>query len=147
MSLRFEDFVPGRKFESGPSEPLTEASIIDFARQYDPQAFHLDAEAGRASLFGGLVASGWQVAAISMRLMVSEALPVEGGMIGAGCEISWPRPTRPGDALRVVIEVVEARVSRSNPARGIITLRGETLTQRGEIVQVMTSRTVIPRHA
>lgn len=145
MTLHFEDLVPGRKFESGLSEPLTAEAIIAFARDYDPQPFHLDAEAARDSLFGGLVASGWHVAAITMRLMVSDALPLAGGMIGAGGEIAWPRPTRPGDRLRVIVEVLDARASRSRADRGSVTIRTETLNQDGETVQVMTSRTVVRR--
>ncbi len=145
MSIDYRDLVPGRRFESGPSEPLTEEAIVAFASAYDPQPFHLDAEAGARSMFGQLVASGWQVAAISMRLMVSDAIPLADGMIGAGVDIKWPRPTLPGDVLRVTVDVLESRPSSSKPDRDIVTIRTETRNQRDEVVLVMASRTVVRR--
>jgi acyl dehydratase len=141
--LYLEDLVPGQIFESG-SHTLTAAEIKAFAGQFDPQFFHLDEEAAKASLFGGLAASGWNVAAVTMRLMV-ESSPIAGGLIGAGAEIAWPRPTRPGDILRVVTEVVEVTPSRSRPERGMALVRSKTLNQLDEIVQTMSSRMVVPR--
>ena len=143
--LRFEDLAAGQRYESGEAPALTAEAIKAFAADYDPQPFHLDETAGAASLFGGLVASGWQVTAISMRLLVSEALPLASGMIGAGADIAWPRPTRPGDRLRVAVEILDARPSRSKPDRGVVGFRVETLNQKGETVQVMTTRTLMPR--
>src|SRR5262249_7430803 len=115
-----------------------------FAGQFDPQPFHLDAEAARGTLFAGLVASGWHTAAITMRLLVS-GLPLAGGIIGAGGEIAWPNPTRPGALLHVESEIVELRPSRSRPDRGMATVRSETRNQSGEIVQVLIAKLVVPR--
>src|SRR3954469_8099656 len=108
--LYLDDLYPGRRFQSGSHE-LDEAQIKAFAGQFDPQPFHLDDEAAQGSFFGGLVASGWHTAAITMRLLVDGAAPIAGGVIGAGGEIQWPRPTRPGDILRVESEVLEVKPS------------------------------------
>ena len=143
LKLYLEDLVPGQVFESG-SHTLTAAEIKEFAARYDPQFFHLDEEAAKDSLFGGLAASGWNVGAVTMRLMV-ESSPIAGGLIGAGAEIAWPRPTRPGDTLRVITEVVEVTPSRSRPERGMALVRSKTLNQDNEIVQTMASRMVVPR--
>lgn len=143
MRLWFDDLSVGQKFESGTAT-LDEAEITSFAAKYDPQPFHLDDAAARDSLFGGLAASGWHTAAVTMRLLV-ESVPFAGGIIGSGNEISWPRPTRPGDILRVVSEVIEMTPSASRPDRGRIVLRSETLNQHGEAVQLLRARIVIPR--
>jgi acyl dehydratase len=124
---------------------VDEVQIKAFAGQFDPQPFHLDNEAAQGSFFGGLVASGWHTAAITMRLLVDGAAPIAGGVIGAGGEIQWPRPTRPGDILRVESEVLEVKPSRSRPDRGIVTLRSETLNQEDQAVQVLTAKLVVPR--
>jgi len=142
--LYLEDFYVGRRFTSG-SHAIDADEIKAFARQFDPQPFHLDEEAAKASLFGGLVASGWHTAAISMRLQVTSGLPIAGGMIGIGGEMTWPQPTRPGDRLTVVSEVEEVAPSRSRPDRGTIRLRSETRNQRDEVVQILTARMVVPR--
>lgn len=142
--LHLDDFQVGQRFTSG-SHALDEAQIKEFAGRFDPQPFHLDGEAAKASLFGGLAASGWHTAALTMRLLVEGGLPVAGGIIGAGGEIAWPRPTRPGDVLRVESEVVAVTPSRSRPDRGMVTLRSETRNQRDEVVQVLTSKLVVPR--
>ncbi|TPE49262.1 MaoC family dehydratase [Amaricoccus solimangrovi] len=136
--LYLEDLAPGMRFESAPSD-LTAAAIKAFAAEWDPQPFHLDEAAAEATFFGGLAASGWHVGALTMRMLV-ETLPIAGGLIGAGVEIAWPRPTRPGDSLRVVAEIIALRPSRSKPDRGMVTVRAETLNQRGEVAQVMTSQ-------
>ena len=141
--LYLEDLHPGQTFESG-SHTLTADEIKTFARQYDPQYFHLDEEAAKASLFGGLAASGWNVAAVTMRLVVGSN-PIAGGLIGAGVELAWPRPTRPGDRLRVVSEVVEVTPSRSRPERGMVLMRNNTFNQLNEIVQSQSVRMVVPR--
>lgn len=139
-----EDLSIGQRFVSA-SHALDEAQIVAFARQFDPQPFHLDHAAAADSLFGGLAASGWHVASITMRLIVGDSAPFAGGVIGAGVELSWPRPTRPGDVLHVDTEVIEITPSRSKPDRGIVTVRSETRNQAEEVVQVMTSRLVVPR--
>lgn len=141
--LHLGDFEVGQRFESG-SRTLDAAAIRAFAGEFDPQPFHLDEDAASASFFGGLAASGWHTAALTMRLLV-DSLPIAGGIIGGGVEISWPRPTRPGDTLSVTSEVLEVRPSRSRPERGMVTLRSETRNQAGEVVQVLTSRLVVPQ--
>lgn len=141
--LYFDDLSVGQRFQSG-STTLDAAAIKDFAATYDPQPFHLDEEAARDTLFGGLAASGWQTAALTMRLLV-ESVPLAGGIVGAGNEISWPRPTRPGDVLTVVSEVMEVTPSVSRPDRGRIVVRSETSNQKGEVVQVLTARLIVPR--
>jgi len=142
--LYLEDFHVGQRFTSG-SHAMDADEIKAFAKQFDPQPFHLDEEAARRSLFGGLVASGWHTAAISMRLQVESGLPIAGGMIGIGGEMSWPQPTRPGDVLTVVSEVEEVMPSRSRPDRGTIRVRSETRNQRDEVVQILTARLLVPR--
>jgi len=142
--LYLEDFHVGQRFTSG-SHAMDADEIKAFAKQFDPQPFHLDEEAARRSLFGGLVASGWHTAAISMRLQVESGLPIAGGMIGIGGEMSWPQPTRPGDVLTVVSEVEEVMPSRSRPDRGTIRVRSETRNQRDEVVQILRARMIVPR--
>ena len=115
--------------------------------QFDPQPFHLDDEAAKATLFGGLAASGWHTAAITMKLLVASGLPLRGGIIGSGGEVSWPRPTRPGDTLTVLSEIEEITPSRSKPDRGMMRVRSETRNQHGEIVQVLIAKLVVPRRA
>ncbi|WP_287786803.1 MaoC family dehydratase [Acidiphilium sp.] len=143
MSLFFDDLAVGTRFESGTTT-LDAAAIREFAAQYDPQPFHLDDAAARTTLFGGLAASGWHTAAVTMRLLV-ESVPIAGGLIGAGNDISWPRPTRPDDVLRVVTDVVEMTPSASRPDRGRVVMRSETLNQNGEVVQILLARLVVPR--
>jgi acyl dehydratase len=144
--LYYEDLPVGAVFVTAPH--LVEAAeIIDFAQQYDPQPFHLDDTAARSSLFGGLAASGWHTAAMSMRLQVDSGPRVAGGLIGAGGELSWPLPTRPGDTLRVHSEVIAARLSATKPDRGLVTIRNETRNQTGAAVQVFTATIVVPRRA
>jgi acyl dehydratase len=144
--LYLEDLRVGQRFTSG-SHAVDEDQIKAFATQFDPQPFHLDDPAARASLFGGLAASGWHTAAITMRLLVEGGLPLSGGIVGGGGEIGWPKPTRPGDVLQVESEVVEIRPSRSRPDRGMVIVRSETRTQRGEIVQTLVARLVVPRRS
>ena len=145
MSLFFDDLAVGTRFESGTTT-LDAAAIREFAARYDPQPFHLDDAAARTTLFDGLAASGWHTAAVTMRLLV-ESVPIAGGLIGAGNDISWPRPTRPDDVLRVVTDVVEMTPSASRPDRGRVVMRSETLNQNGEVVQILLARLVVPRRA
>src|SRR5919108_332481 len=121
------------------------AEIKAFASQFDPQPFHLDDEIAKTTMFGGLIASGWHTAAITMRLLVGGGAPLAGGIICAGGEISWPRPTHPGDMLRVESEVLEVKPSRSRPDSGIVIVRSETRNHRDEIVQILTAKLVVPR--
>ena len=139
-----DDLFVGQRFVSG-SAAVTVDDIKAFAGDFDPQPFHLDEAAATASFFQGLAASGWHTAAITMRLLVLGGAPIEGGMIGAGVEVTWPRPTRPGDILTVHSEVTEIRPSKSKPSQGIVFIRSETRNQNDEPVQVMTARLVAPR--
>lgn len=143
-TLYLEDLRAGQRFVSGTHQ-IDEGQIRAFAKQFDPQPFHLDAEAAKATFFGGLVASGWHTAAITMRLLVESGLPIAGGLIGAGGEIAWPKPVRPGAVLHVESEILEVRPSRSRPDRGLITVRSETRDQSGEVVQVLVAKLVVPR--
>ncbi|MBN8965223.1 MAG: MaoC family dehydratase [Rhizobiales bacterium] len=142
--LYFDDLRIGQRFMSA-KHTLDEAQIKAFARQFDPQPFHLDNTAAQATLFSGLAASGWHTAAITMRLMVEGGLPLAGGVIGAGGQLEWPRPTRPGDTLQVESEVVALRPSKSRPKRGMATVRSLTRNQHGEVVQDLTAKLVMPR--
>jgi acyl dehydratase len=144
--LYFEDFRVGQQFSSG-AHAVDERQIKAFAGQFDPQPFHLDNVAARGTLFAGLVASGWHTAAITMRLLNDGGLPIAGGIIGAGGEIQWPQATRPGDVLRVESEILAVTPSRSRPDRGMATMRSETKNQRGETLQVLTAKLVVPRRA
>jgi acyl dehydratase len=144
--LHLDDLHVGQRFTSD-THTIDETQIKIFAGQFDPQPFHTDAEAAADTLFKGLAASGWHTAAITMRLNVESGLPLAGGIIGAGGEINWPAPTRPGDVLHVESEVVEITPSRSKPDRGIATIVSRTLNQRGEVVQNLTAKLVVPRRA
>jgi acyl dehydratase len=137
--LYLDDFSVGQRFASA-AHALDADQIKAFARQFDPQPFHTDDAAAQQSFFQGLAASGWHTAAITMSLLVKSGMPIAGGLIGAGAEIAWPRPTRPGDVLTVESEVMAVTRSRSRPDRGFITLKSETRNQHGEIVQVLTCR-------
>ena len=142
--LYLEDLQVGQRFVSG-THRIDEEQVRAFAGQFDPQPFHLDAEAAKATLFGWLLASGWHTAAVTMRLLVADGLPIAGGIIGAGGEITWPNPTRPGDVLQVESEILELRPSRSNPGRGIATVRSETRNHLGDLVQVLVAKLGVPR--
>ena len=142
--LYLEDFSVGQRF-------LSETYCIDadqiklFAQRFDPQPFHLDEVAAQTSFFRGLAASGWHTASITMSLLVKSGMPIAGGLIGAGGELQWPKPVRPGDILQVESEVLEVKSSRSKPERGMITVRSTTRNQNGEDVQVLTSRMLVWR--
>ena len=142
--LYLEDVFVGQRFVTG-TYTLTAEAIKAFARDYDPQPFHTDEETAKDTFFGGLAASGWHTAAITMRLQAESGPPIAGGMIGAGGEISWPRPTRPGDTLHVESEITEVKPSKSRPERGFITLKSETKNQKGEVVQLLVVKLLVWR--
>ncbi len=142
--LYLDDLRIGQRFTSA-SYTLQADDITRFAASYDPQPFHLDPEAARNSLFGGLVASGWHTAGISMRLLVEGGLPIAGGIVGTGGELLWLKPVRPGDTLHVETEVLEIVPSRSKPDRGMVRVCALTINQDGETVQSFTPRLVVPR--
>jgi acyl dehydratase len=119
--------------------------IKEFAAEFDPQPFHLDEAAAEAGVFRGLAASGWHTAAVAMRLLVAGGLPFANGIVGLGGEISWPRPTRPGDTLRVKAEIIEIAPSRSKPDRGVVTVRSTTFNQSQEPVYVLTAKLLVLR--
>jgi len=146
MSVYFEDLSVGDVFTAGPVV-MTPERIMEFGREFDPQPAHVDADLARDSMFGELVASGWHTAAATMRLVVDGASPrVAGGIIGAGVEsISWPVPVRPGDVLTAASDIVELRLSRSRPDRGLAKMRTVTSRADGTAVQVLMVTIVIPR--
>lgn len=139
-----DDLSLGQVFRSGVHRVDAE-QIKAFARLYDPQPFHLDEEDAKDTFFAGLAASGWHVAAITMKLLTDGAAPLAGGVIGGGAEIAWPKPTRPDDVLQVTSEVIAIAPSRSRPDRGMITLRSETRNQNGEIAQTLTAKLIVPK--
>jgi acyl dehydratase len=142
--LYLDDLAVGRKFGTG-SVTLTLEGCKAFAAEFDPQPFHLDEAAARESVFGRIAASGWYTASLSMRLLVEGELTIAGGLVGLGGEMTWPRPTYPGDTLRVESEVLAIRFSQSKPDRGIVTVRNQTLNQRGEPVQIAVVKMLVPR--
>ena len=133
--LYLEDLYAGQRFESRP-HTLDVEQIKRFASDFDPQPFHTDEEAAKGSFFGSLAASGWHTAAITMRLL-TESVPIAGGLIGAKTEVTWPRPTWPGSTLRVFSEIQSVTPSRSKPDRGIIVMYSETRDQDDMVVQTL----------
>jgi acyl dehydratase len=141
----FEDYAAGQTFLSGKHR-IDKEQIVAFARQFDPQYYHLDEEAAKKSPFKGLAASGWHTAAITMRLMVEGEFKPAGGIIGVGFdELSWARPVRPGDELYVKSEILETRPSKSKNDRGTIRVRNTTFNQNDEVVQAFTGNLLVPR--
>jgi acyl dehydratase len=138
-TLFLDDLHVGQRFAAGPLT-VTDEDIVSFATAFDPQPFHLDAEAAKATLFKGLVASGWHTAALTMRLLTEGGMPISTGIIGVGGEIAWPHPVRAGDELRVESEILEINPSRSKPNQAIVTMRSRTRNQNGETVQVLTAK-------
>lgn len=147
MPFYYEDFAPGQQYLSPLRHRLDAAAIKAFAVEYDPQPQHTDEEAAATGRYGGLIASGWQTAAVTMRLLMAGGLPpIAGGSIGAGVEsLNWPRPVRPGDILSVETEVLDVRVSRSKPAFGLVRFRAVTRNESNETVQELTSTLFVPR--
>jgi acyl dehydratase len=140
-ALYLEDLQVGQRFASG-LYTMNEDRMKAFAAEFDPQPFHLDEAAAQRSVFRGLAASGWHTAAVTMRLMV-ESLPFASGMIGLGGEIAWPKPTRPGDTLRVESEIIEIVRSRSKPNQGVVIVRSTTFNQKGEHLQAFTAKIIV----
>jgi acyl dehydratase len=141
----FEDYAVGQKFGSGTIE-VTADRIKAFAREFDPQPFHVDEETARHTFFGGLVASGWHTAAMTMRLFVDSDITPAGGSIGAGgSDLTWPRPVRPGDVLHIESEVIDLRPSKSRPDIGIMKVKLTTYNQANEPVQIATPHMIVPR--
>ncbi len=130
----FEDFTPGLVIETAGAT-LSEAQILDFALQWDPQPFHIDALAAADSPFGGLIASGFQTLLVGFRLFLAEGWLRRCSLGSPGIEsLRWLRPVRPGDTIRVRAEVVSARVSASKPDRGIVVMDYAFTSQHGETV-------------
>ncbi len=128
--MKFADFHAGQVIEAGPYL-LSEEELVRFAKDYDPQWFHTDAEAAAGSAFGGLIASGWHTCAIAMRLVVEAALAGSESFASPGLEhVRWPNPVRPGDALRLVADVIEVRRSEKRPTLGILRWRWRLINQR-----------------
>jgi len=140
----FEDLAVGQKFAS-PTLSVDAAAITAFAAQFDPQPFHLDDAAARETMFAGLAASGWHTAALTMRLCVASDFRPAGGILGIGGELSWLKPVRPGDELRVECEVLETRLSRSRPGQGVVKVRVTTLNQHGDPVQTFIPTLFVDR--
>ena len=145
ISMFYEELVIGRAYRSGSIE-VTAEEITTFAARYDPQPFHLDPVAAAQSVFGGLVASGWLTASLTMRLMVLSEFKFGRGVVGLGIEtLRWPQPVRPGDVLTATVEIAAMRTSESKPDYGVVKIRTTTANQRGETVQVMVSNVLVPR--
>ncbi len=144
-ALYFEDLAVGAAFGT-PSVEVTAEEVRTFAARYDPQPFHLDEAAGRASVFGAMVASGWMTAALTMRLMVQSEMRLADGAVGLGIDaLDWPRPVRPGDTLTARMEIEAVRVSESRPEFGVVKLRTTTRNQHGRRVQVLVSNILVRR--
>jgi len=135
----FEDFVPGEITTFG-AYAVTKEEVIDFASQFDPQPFHLDEEAGRASMLGGLAASGWHTCSILMRMMFDHFMDGSTSIGSPGIdEVKWIRPVFPGDVLSVRRTILDARPSASKPDRGVVRFRFELMNQKGETVMEQTN--------
>lgn len=136
--LWLDDLTVGQTFTSGTVD-LSADAIVDFARQFDPQPFHLDADAGKGTFFDGLVASGWHTAALTMRLF-TEAMPIATGIVGAGGEVTWPSAAVAGDVLHLEGTIDDIAYSKSRPDRGVVVMSHQTLNQHGEARQRTSAR-------
>jgi acyl dehydratase len=146
-NLFLDDFAVGDRFESR-GMTLTEADIVGFAREWDPQPFHIDAEAAKASHFGGLIASGFQTLAAAFRVLHQTGFLADAGLGGPGIdELRWTAPVRPGDTLRALATVREVTPSRSKPDRGVLRLGVEARNQRDETVMTCTFIILVRRRA
>lgn len=141
--LFLEDLAAGQTFGSRTLQ-VDADSIKRFAAEYDPQPFHLDEHSARATIFKSLAASGWHTAALTMRLLVASDFNPAGGLIGASLdELRWPRPVRPGDELRLAIEILAIHPSKSKPERGIVKIKVTTLNQADKAVQIYIANIVV----
>jgi acyl dehydratase len=141
----FEDYVPGSVYEFG-SVKVEEQEIIEFARKYDPQVFHMDPEGAKKTRFGGLIASGWHTAAIAMRMLVDHFISRVASMGSPGADkMRWLIPVRPGDELSIRVTILKARPSRSNPEQGIVELFVEVINQNNEVVMTRTAISLMRR--
>ena len=132
--LYFEDFAPGQTYDLG-SLTVSRDEIVEFASEFDPQPFHLDEEAGKASLLGGLAASGWHTASLVMRLLATTLLNRTAGRGSPGIsDLKWRRPVFPGDTLCAVARVMETKALRSKPDLGIVTVEVTATNQEGNTV-------------
>ncbi|MFI4953020.1 MAG: MaoC family dehydratase [Burkholderiales bacterium] len=139
----FEDYTVGSAYEYG-AVTVDEAELIAFARQFDPQAIHVDPEAAANGPFGGVIASGWHTSALMMRLFVGHYLSSVASLASPGVdELRWMKPVRPGDTLRIRVTVIEARRSQSRPDRGMVRTLIEVLNQRGDIVSSMKAMNLL----
>lgn len=142
--LYFEDFKIGQCFTSN-SYQISKQEIIEFATKYDPQIFHTNEELAKNSFFGTLVASGWHTAAITMKLIIESDMKVKNGMIGAGVEVSWPKPTYPDDILTVYSTILELNEPKSKPDCGFILVESLTKNQNNEIIMREKSRIMVQK--
>lgn len=141
----FDDFRPGDVVDLG-TVTITEEEIIAFARQFDPQPFHIDPDAAARSRFGGIIASGWQTAGLFMRLYAEGILNTTLSLGSPGVDhLQWPHPVHPGDILTGRWTVLDVRPSRTKPDRGVIHSRGEMLNQNGELVLSLEALNIIGR--
>ena len=135
----FEDFRAGEVIEYGDAL-ITEEEIVEFARRYDPQPFHVDKAAAERSMYGGLIACGWMTGSVVMRMLVDNFVPRNAGLGSPGMdEVRWLKPVRPGDRLRVRVTIAETRRSRSKPDRGSVLVQQEAINQNGEVVMTIKS--------
>jgi acyl dehydratase len=142
----FDDFKPGERFETVPLL-VSEALIVEFGRFYDPQTFHVDAQAAKETIYGGLIASGLQTIALAFKLFLESGTLAASSLGSPGLdEIRWKAPVRPGDTIHVVAEVLETRPSTSKPDRGIVRILYTTLNQRGETVMTLIGNQLLRRH-
>ncbi len=144
MSERwFDDYVPGTVSEFGPVR-VDEAEVVEFGRRFDPQPFHVDAEAAAAGPFGGLIASGWHTCALMMRLLADQYLSPVSSLGSPGVdELRWLRPVRPGDELTLRTTVADTRRSHSKPDRGVLTTRIELVNAAGDVVLRMMATNLV----
>jgi acyl dehydratase len=141
----FEDYTPGDVYEFG-TITVTETEIIEFARQFDPQYFHVHPEKAVESRFGGIIASGWHTAGLTMRLYVDHFLSHVASLASPGVDdVRWPNPVRPGDTLKVRVTILEARLSRSKTDRGVVRAKIEAINQKDELVLSMVGISIIGR--
>jgi len=145
MTLTFEDFPPGRLGTFGPRH-VSREEILGFAAEFDPQPMHLDEEAAKRSMLGGLSGSGWHLCSIMMRMMFDGFIGRAASLGSPGVnEVRWLAPLRPGDDLLLDVDITEARLSRSRPQTGIVTFKGTARNARGEVLCEMVSPIIVRR--